>query len=42
MPVLITNNHILNENSISKDKKIELTLIEDKKALVINLDNSRI
>jgi len=42
LPVLITNNHILDENNISKDKKIELTLNDDKKVLVINLDNSRI
>jgi len=42
LPVLITNNHILDENKISKDKKIELTLNDDKKVLVINLDNSRI
>ena len=42
LPVLVTNNHILDENSISKDKKIEMTLNDDKKPLVINIDNSRI
>ena len=35
LPILITNNHILDENSLSKDKKIELTLNDDKRALVI-------
>ena len=42
LPVLITNNHILDENSIAKGKKIEITLNDDKIALIINIDNSRI
>ena len=30
LPVLVTNNHILNEKNIENNKKIELTLNDDK------------
>ena len=40
LPVLITNNHILNENDIENNKIIELTI--NNKAISIKLDNTRI
>ena len=42
LPVLITNYHIINENIYDKKAKIELTLNDDKKAIILKLDNSRI
>lgn len=42
LPVLITNYHVLNDNIYKKNAKIELTLNDGKKAIILNLDNSRI
>jgi len=42
LPFLITNYHVLNENIYRNKEKIELTLNDGKKAIIINLDNSRI
>ena len=42
LPFLITNYHILNENIYRNKEKIELTLNDGKRAIIINLDNSRI
>ena len=44
LPVLITNNHVLNENDIKNNEKIEFTIynnIENKnKDISIKIDNS--
>ena len=42
LPVLVTNNHVLNENHIENNKKLEITLNDGKKVKIIELDNSRI
>ena len=39
LPVLITNNHVLNENDIANDKTIELSINNEVKE--IEMDNSR-
>ena len=41
LPVLITNNHVLNENDFSKEKVIELSLNNEEKILKLNIDYSR-
>ena len=41
LPVLITNNHVLNENDIAIGKAIELTINNDKVIRKINIDDSR-
>ena len=41
LPVLITNNHVLNENDIDIGKSIELTINNDKVIRKINIDDSR-
>ena len=41
-PALITNNHVLGENDISKGKKINFSLENDKFLFSIILDDSRI
>ena len=42
LPVLITNNHVINENYLENNIKIELTLNDGKKDVIIDLDKSRI
>ena len=41
LPVLITNNHVLNNDDIQNDKKIEFTINDGKIIKNINIDNSR-
>ena len=42
LPVLITNNHVLNENNIENGKIIKLTIkSEDNEVKEIEIDNSR-
>jgi hypothetical protein len=38
---LITSNYVVNENSISNDKKIQLTLKDGQTNVVLNIDESR-
>ena len=42
LPVLITNNHVLNEDDIQNNKKIEFTINDDKKCRSIKIDKNRI
>ena len=42
LPVLITNNHILNQNDISKNNSIILYLNNDKKEKILKLDDNRL
>ena len=42
LPVLITNNHVLKEKDISKDKKIYFTINNDKISKEIEIDDSRV
>ena len=42
MPVMITNNHIIDSNYISNNKFIIITLNNDKDDKIIRLDNKRI
>ena len=42
LTVLVTSNHVLNENYLENNKKIELTLNDGKKVKILELDNSRI
>ena len=42
LPVLITNNHILNENDIKEDEIIKITFDNDKYERNIKLNKSRI
>ena len=42
LPVLITNNHVLNEKCISLGKKISFTLNNEKKLISILIDKDRI
>ena len=42
LPVLITNNHILNEDDLSSNQVIKLTFDDDKLIKMITLDESRI
>ena len=41
LPVLITSNHILNENDIEKNKIIEFTLYNQKESRKIIIDENR-
>ena len=41
LPVLITNNHILNENDLTKDNRINFTLNNNKLSYSIFIDDSR-
>ena len=41
LPVLITNNHILNENDLSKSKIIEFSINNEEKIFKIYIDDSR-
>ena len=41
LPVLITNNHVLNNDDIQNNKKIEFTINNGKIIKNINIDNSR-
>ena len=42
LPVLITNNHVINENDIDNNKNISLYLNNDKKFRTIKLDYNRL
>ena len=42
LPVLITNNHVLNENDLTGNQIIKLTFDDDKLIKLITLDESRI
>ena len=42
LPVLVTNNHILNGKDIEKGKEIVVSINNEDKYLIIDLDNSRI
>ena len=42
LPVMMTNNHILNENYIKENKCLKMTLNDDKEEKIINLDDKRI
>ena len=42
LPVLITNNHVLNQDDIQNNKKIEFTINDDKKSKSIKIDGTRI
>ena len=42
IPVFMTNNHIIDENYIKNNKKINLTLNDDKINKVIKIENNRI
>ena len=39
LPVLITNNHVLNNGSLEKGKEIEFTINDDKFHFKIKIDN---
>lgn len=41
IPVLITNHYIINEDYIMNNKKINITLNDDKKNIIINIHNDR-
>ena len=42
LPVLITNNHVLNEEDISNNKELKFTINNDEKEYSFFIDNSRI
>jgi len=42
LPVLVTNNHVLEENDLKNKKMIELTINDDKEDKTIILDKKRI
>ena len=42
LPVLITNNHVIDKNDIKDNKRIIIYLNNDKKEKVIKLDEDRI
>ena len=42
LPVLISNNHVLNEDDIQNNKKIEFTINDDRKSRSIKIDKNRI
>ena len=42
LPVLIINNHVLNEDDIQNNKKIEFTINDDRKSRSIKIDKNRI
>ena len=42
LPVLITNNHIINENDINNNETITFDLNNDKKLRTIELNNNRL
>ena len=41
-PVLVTNNHILEKEDIEKGKEITISINNDDKYIIINIDDSRI
>ena len=41
-PILVTNNHILKKEDIEKGKEITISINNDDKYLIINIDESRI
>ena len=41
LPVLITNNHIIDENDIKQNKKIYITINDEKESRSIIIDNSK-
>ena len=42
LPVLITNNHVINRNDINEEKSILISLNNEKEYRNIKLDDSRI
>ena len=41
IPVMVTNNHVIDENYIKENKEIQITLYDDKEKKIIKLNDNR-